>query len=412
MLAKLRLLSAIVLVLTLPLLTDASVVDSDAAQITLPLAKRVNTTGTAKLLESDQARARAFRARAEGKWHHRRPPPVPVNNTAVVYVAPVNIDGQVFDLLVDTGSSNTWVGAGQQYNTTGKTPEDQVAVFYGSGFFFGDEYTATARLGPGLVIKNQSFGDAYFSFGFEGYDGILGIGPTDLTIGTLYTSNASIPTVTDNAYNQGLIRSKKIGISFAPTSNLSDPNGELTFGYVNQDKYTGSVNYVPITSTSPSSSYVGINQTITYGNGHTPILGSKWNSSAGIVDTGTTLVILATDAYEAYVTATGATLDDDTGLLKITQAQYDCLESLHFHIGHATYEFTPNAQIWPRTLNTAIGGVDDAIYLIVGDLGSPSGEGLDFISGFSWLERFYHVYDSDRNRAGFATTCFTHATTN
>ncbi len=164
MLAKLRLLSAIVLVLTLPLLTDASVVDSDAAQITLPLAKRVNTTGTAKLLESDQARARAFRARAEGKWHHRRPPPVPVNNTAVVYVAPVcglslasrsdancafqvNIDGEVcecsdvhlfrrrnactkwssaVDLLVDTGSSNTWVGAGQQYNTTGKTPVDQV----------------------------------------------------------------------------------------------------------------------------------------------------------------------------------------------------------------------------------------------------------------------------------------------
>ncbi len=65
-----------------------------------------------------------------------------------------------------------------------------------------------------------------------------------LLVGTLYTSNASIPTVTDNAYNQGLIRSKKIGISFAPTSNLSDPNGELTFGYVNQDKYTGSVNYV------------------------------------------------------------------------------------------------------------------------------------------------------------------------
>jgi hypothetical protein len=34
---------------------------------------------------------------------------------------------------------------------------------------------------------------------------------------------------------------------------------------------------------------------------------------SGIVDTGTTLILLATNAYIAYVKATGATLDSTTG---------------------------------------------------------------------------------------------------
>ena len=77
-----------------------------------------------------------------------------------------------------------------------------------------------------------------------------------------------------------------------------------------------------------------------------------------------------------------------------------------------TFEFTANAQAWPRALNTAIGGTTNNVYLIVGDLGTPSGEGLDFINGFTWLERFYTVFDTANKRIGFATTSFTDATTN
>lgn len=77
-----------------------------------------------------------------------------------------------------------------------------------------------------------------------------------------------------------------------------------------------------------------------------------------------------------------------------------------------TYELTANAQIWPRALNTAIGGTANNIYLIVGDLGTNSGEGLDFINGYGFLERFYSVFDTANRRVGFATTPFTTATTN
>ncbi|RDX48863.1 family A1 protease [Lentinus brumalis] len=402
-------LFTVVLTLTLLLFTHASAVRRDGVPITLPVVKRVNTPGTAKLLESDQARAKALK---EG---HRRPPKtVPATNQLGTYVAAVSIGepAQTFSLLVDIASSNTWVGAQPVSNpyhpsTTAHDTGEWVSVLYGAPGFTGEEYYDTVTLHACLDIKNQSFGVAEGTYGFDRIDGFLGIGPTALTIGTLRLSpNQSIPTVTDNAYSQGLIHNKKIGISFEPTTSDLDTNGELTFGGVNENKFTGPLHFVPITTTSPANNYVGIDQEIAYNN--QTIL----PRTAGIVDTRTALVLLAEDAYNKYQTATGATVDDDTGLLKITRAQYENLHSLLFKIGSTNYVFTANAQIWPRALNNEIGGKPDGIYLVVANLGSSSGGGLDFILGCAFLERFYHVYDSENNQAGFAATPFTHATTN
>ncbi|KAI0649653.1 aspartic proteinase precursor [Trametes meyenii] len=384
--------------------------------VTLPIARRLNVTGAADLVKSDQARAKVLKQKALGKGKGANLKSaasvidVPVTNGAVTYTVSVGVGSPAtqYDLIVDTGSSNTWIGAGKDYvkTSTSKDTGDEVFVEYGSGLFIGEEYLDTVTVGD-LVITQQSIGVSEFAIGFNGYDGILGIGPVDLTEGTT-SSGSAVPTVLDNALSQGLIDSELVGISFEPTTELSVTNGELTFGGVDSARFTGDIAYVPVTSTSPASAYVGIDQTITYGSANTPIL----DATAGITDTGTTLVLLASDAITAYKAATGAVDDSNTGLLKITQAQFDNLESLFFHIGDNTYEFTANAQIWPRALNTAIGGDADSVYLIVADLGSNSGEGLDFIDGLTFLERFYNVWDVANARVGFATTEFTHATTN
>jgi len=94
----------------------------------------------------------------------------------------------------------------------------------------------------------------------------------------------------NNLFLQGSIKVPTLGIFFAPTSSQSDTNGELTFGGIDPTKYLGPIKYTPITSTFPSSEFWGINQEILYGN--TNIL----NVTAGIVDTGTTLVLIATSA--------------------------------------------------------------------------------------------------------------------
>ena len=56
-------------------------------------------------------------------------------------------------------------------------------------------------------------------------------------------------------------------------------------------------------------------------------------NSPGIVDTGTTLLLLPQTAINTYQRATGAVEDETTGLLRLTTTQFSDLESLTFTIG-------------------------------------------------------------------------------
>ncbi|KAI0819361.1 family A1 protease [Trametes gibbosa] len=399
--------------------TVALHVRTDASPVRLPFARRLNTTGMAKLLEIDRKRAKAFRAgsrAAPNLFQQGAAVNVPATNQAVDYVTTVTIGnpGKAYILLIDTGSSNTWVGARPLDNPfipslSTSLPQNLVSVEYGSGFVAGVEVTDRLTLPSGQVIENQSIGTALLSGGFTDVDGIIGIGPVNLTCGTLLVGSECIPTVTDNAFSQGIISRNLVGFSFHPTDTLNNTNGELTFGGLDTSKFTGPLNFVPITLTSPASQFVGIDQSITLGS---PTGETVLPTTAGITDTGTTLLLIASDAFATYQSITGGVLDATTGLLMITPDQFANLKSLFFNVGGNTFEFTPNAQIWPRALNTAIGGTEGNIYLVINDIGTPTGSGLDFIDGMTFLERFYYVFDAQNSRVGFANTPFTHATTN
>ena len=82
--------------------------------------------------------------------------------------------------------------------------------------------------------------------------------------------------------------------------------------------------------------------------------------------------ILSKGAYDAYASAVGGTEDETTGLLTISPESFSSLQPLNFNIGGNTYGLTPNAQIWPRALNSAIGGSPNAIYLVVSYVSSST----------------------------------------
>ena len=48
---------------------------------------------------------------------------------------------------------------------------------------------------------------------------------------------------------------------------------------------------------------------------------------------GTTLVLIATNAFSTYQSDTGAVLDNNTGLLRVTSTQFSNLKTLTFVIG-------------------------------------------------------------------------------
>jgi hypothetical protein len=118
---------------------------------------------------------------------------------------------------------------------------------------------------------------------------------------------------------------------------------------------------------------------------------------------------LDVESFNRYRNATGAILDPVTQLLRITPEQYGKLKSLFFMIGGREFELTANAQTWPRSLNSILGGDPNHIYLMFGDMGQ-FGEGqINCVVGYPFLERYYSVYDASNQRVGFASTQFTKA---
>ncbi|KAI0741299.1 acid protease [Daedaleopsis nitida] len=364
--------------------------------IRLPVVKKFNFTGSSTILARDQARVKLLHANAKARLSG-----VPLSKDVVIG-APA--DNQVSSYIVSVG-----VGKPATQSPTFKSVLG--AVSHGSGFFEGTLFTDTVTIAPGLVITGQPIGVAAFAEGFDGIDGIVGIGPSLLNVGTESPdTRLTINTVTDNLFFQDVITENLVAVSFARSDQVQSLNGEVTFGGTDLSKFTGSINFTyPY---YPHVTRVGIL-------GHRPVNHVRhvtstnvMSKTAGIVDTGTTLVLLATDAFARYQNGTGAVFDDATGLFRITQAEFENLQSLFFTINGDLRAHPQRPDLPGRALNTAIGGDAGLVYLVIGSIGTPSGEGLDFINGQIFLERFYSVFDTTNSRVGFASTPFTNSNIN
>lgn len=103
--------------------------------------------------------------------------------------------------------------------------------------------------------------------------------------GTLSGTADTIPTVLDNLFSQKTIDSKVFGMSLPPFS--SKKPGSIDFGAADSSKYTGELKYVSITKADPAKDYWGVDQSVSYGS--STIL----KSSSGIIDSGSTMILLA-----------------------------------------------------------------------------------------------------------------------
>lgn len=378
------------------------------ASVTIPLTK-LQRAGSYL-----QGSPHADRARASFLKTTSGPKTIPATNLAYIqYTTSVGVGNPAayYNLIIDTGSSNTFVGTGKKYvRTSTSVPTGQnVTVIYGSGFFSGIEYNDTVTLAAGFVITNQSIGDALKFASFDGVDGIIGVGPVDLTQGKLYPDTGALtPTIMDNALKQGLIKQQIFGISFAPATTSNDTNGAITYGGIDPAFYTGNITYAPVTKTPPATHFWGINVTnVTYG-AHTVIP----RSTAGIVDAGTTLVMLADDFFSRYLQAIpGAYLDvNNTGLIVIPPSSVAGMQPLNFAINGRAFSMDTAAQLIPLNEN-AIWGIETGVqYGVITQLGADSGRGSDFILGQKFMEKYYVVFDADHNRVGFAYTHHTFST--
>ncbi|KAF9996750.1 hypothetical protein BGZ80_009387 [Entomortierella chlamydospora] len=325
---------------------------------------------------------------------------IPAINADVSYLITVGLGtpAQNVDLIFDTGSSDLWVQSANYDHTQSSSSKDLKETFsiqYGSGSTSGKEFSDQVTIG-GFTFT-QEFGVASQATGFNGIQGLVGFGPDDLS--AITSNGENIPTPTDNLYTSGQISSDVIGVFFKSITDggTQETNGEITFGGVDATKFTGSITYVPVTTVSPASQYWGIDvSSITYGT-------SKVSSTThGIVDTGTTLILLSDSSVKAlYKNIRGAALDNNSGLYTIPSSQVSKLNNITFTIGGTDFTLTPAQYLVPDNQVANQGGVSGTAYSWIGSLGSNE-SGLAFILGQKFLENYYSVYDTTNNRVGLA----------
>jgi len=356
--------------------------------LTVPISKKAPFSKTAKeILLKDQLRWSNFAAAAVGS--------APATNLDDTYTVATKVGTQTFNLIVDTGSSNTWVGSGTRYSpgSTSTNTGRSFAVTYGSGSVSGTEFTDTVTVG-GVTVTKQSIGDGTTSSGFTGVDGIIGFGPVALTSGTV-SGSSTVPTFMDNLRSQGTITTEVLGVSFAPESgsDTADVNGELTLGGTDTSKFTGSVVFTPKSNTSPYNEFWGLSvSSMTVGS--TTISGA----ANAIVDTGTTLVFIPTAAYNAFLTATGGRTDASSGLAIYTTKP---TATFTMNIGGVARTLTAAQYLIPQAQLAVFGLQTNRNYAWINDGGSVAAN-INFIIGQKFLENYYSVFDTTNSRIGFA----------
>ncbi|KAF4455965.1 putative aspartic proteinase precursor [Fusarium austroafricanum] len=363
-------LFAVTLTLAAAAAVSASPIEPRAKTAVLPLKHVVNVSSIKGIVQKGQARIHKVNGQ-EKAFNKLDAGSGSVINEDVSYVAPVLIGGKTWNLIVDTGSSNTWCGAQTscEPSSTGKSTGGSVSVSYGSGSFSGTEYKDKVSFGE-LTVASQSIGAAKSATGFSGVDGIIGFGP------------------------QGLIPSEVLGVSFRPESgsDTNDANGELTLGGTDSSKYSGSIQYFPTLKSGSAAPYWGISIAgFTYGST------TLSSSGSGIVDTGTTLIYIPTSAYNKFLSTAGGRTDSTSGL-----AIFSTKPTGNFGIkfGSTTYTLTPAQYLIPTAQYTNFGLTTGKYYTWISDGGSS---GVNTIIGQKFLENYYSVYDTTNSRIGFAT---------
>jgi len=226
------------------------------------------------------------------------------------YFGPIQVGGQTFQVIFDTGSSNVWVpGKSCSWHTcwlhprydptkssTYKPDGRKYSVQYGSGPVEGVFASDTVTIGDVKVpdqlfaeVSSVSFGPLNLAFAAGKFDGLLGLGFNSI-------SQYQIPTPFETMIAQKLVDEPVF--AFYLQSDAS-AQGELVFGGIDNSHFTGDLVNVPLTS----ETYWEVSlDKMAFGSE------SVASSQKAIIDSGTSLLAGPKDVVDALAKKAGATL--------------------------------------------------------------------------------------------------------
>ena len=228
-----------------------------------------------------------------------------------------------------------------------------------------------------LKIKEQDFAEAVsepgLAFAFGRFDGILGLGYDTISV------NQIVPPFYQMV-NQGLLDDPVFAFYLGST----DEGSEATFGGVDESRYTGKIEYIPLRR----KAYWEVDlESISYGNQT-----AELDSTGVILDTGTSLNILPTDLAELLNAQMGAKKGYG-GQYTIDCAMRDSLPDITFSLAGSPYSLPATDYILE---------VSGSCISTFQGMDIPPPAGPLAILGDAFLRRYYSVYDLGKNAVGLA----------
>ena len=311
------------------------------------------------------------------------------------YYSEIKIGGQSFKVVMDTGSSNLWVpGVGcnsiacffhsrfdPSKSKTFKSVGKSFAIRYGSGSLEGEINEDTMDI-AGMTLKGQfgmSTKEPGMAFVFGKFDGILGLGYDTIAVEQVVPPFYLMMEQHDIEPLFGVYVNAKV----------DNDAGEIVFGGVNKDKFTGELHYAPVVR----KAYWEVAMSSVTVNGKA--LEGKHTAA---IDTGTSLIALPADEAEW--------INEQLGGTKTPQGQYtvpcdkvDSLPEITMSFGGKPFPLNGNDYI--LRASSPMGGGEQCISGFMG-IDLPPKLGKIWIVGDVFLRKYYTVYDKGNDRVGFA----------
>lgn len=331
-------------------------------------------------------------------------PPVPTPRTKdslgvgqdgedLAYFSELNFgtNNKTFVLVIDTGSSDTWIPsdtcksrACKLHSTYGDKDSDafvssgrQWDIKYGTGDVVGTVVSDIVSF-AGFTM-NMSFGlatqvsDDFIHFPI---DGIMGLGFTA-------ANQQGVPTIMDELVNHGHIERKLFGVALSRSADGVD-DGVLNFGAVDTTLFDGGLNFAPSISEYGLWELAVESATV---DGQ-PIAST---SRTAIIDTGTSLILLP----PADAVAIHKMIPDSDTNGEMFAVPCNTAANISFAFGGVTYTIPPADYIGPPIY---FGSQQCISYIMARQIAGRT----TWLFGDVFLRNVYSVYDMDNNRVGFA----------
>jgi len=329
--------------------------------------------------------------------------------------ATIGTPAQSFRLHIDTGSSDLWVNVADsalceqdtECNISGTYSANSSSTYNyinsdfnisyvdGSGSS-GDYVSDTVRFGS-VTLEDQQFGIGYISSSEEG---ILGIGYPINEVAVAYNGDEPYSNIPQHLVDNGEININAYSLWL---NDLDASTGSILFGGVNTDKYTGSLETLPIIQEQGVYAEFVIALTAVGSNGDNTSYGSNLATPA-LLDSGSSLMYLPNDIAEAIFSDLNAEYDASVGAAIIDCDAANSDDTIDFTFSSPTIKVALNELV--IVARTDLRGNDICI------LGIARAESSPPVLGDTFLRSAYVVYDIANNEISLAQTNFNSTTDN